>query len=42
MNEELGRMRNKAKNMREDLEQLQQEITVNQRQLYECQANPED
>jgi uncharacterized coiled-coil DUF342 family protein len=42
MSEELGRMRNKAKNMREDLEQLQQEIAVNQRQLYECQANPED
>lgn len=35
-------MRNKAKNMRQDFEQLQQDVAINQRQLYECQTNPED
>jgi hypothetical protein len=28
--------------MKENLEQLQQDIIVNEKQLYECQGNPED
>lgn len=28
--------------MRQDFEQLQQDVAINQRQLYECQTNPED
>lgn len=40
--DDLARLRMRAKRAREELEQLQQEITVNQKQLYDCQGNPED
>ena len=42
LSEELGRLRNKAKDLRQELEQLQQDIAINQRQISECEVNPED